>query len=237
MKVLLFVRRSILVIGVAVLVALAAPAQADFINLPVKWSQPIVYDTNGVILLFDLSSDHTITGVKADDFISDGRPIVAVRWWGSYIGETNQRPDGFTFPFDISFHLSDGAPHPTSLPSTLLALYTVPAQEVFVGIDQGGDFVYRYDAFLPQPFFETNSVEYFIDIDKPTGEKWGWHMTPILTNDWAALAPGHFGPWASLTGDSLAFELMVPEPSTVLLAGIGLLGLWWCCKRQKTASG
>ena len=69
-------------------------------------------------------SDHTADGiVKADDFISDGRRIVAVRWWGSYIGDLTQRVGGNNIgPFDIGFFLSDANPptnvaHPNSLPA------------------------------------------------------------------------------------------------------------------------
>ena len=212
----------------------AAPALADFITLPVKWSQPITNidpdpaTIDGVLL----SSDHTVVGVKADDFISDGRPIVAVRWWGGYISDAPGliRPTGFTGPFDISFHLSAGS-HPGSLPvDPFLFFDTVTAQEDFVGFNSVGESVYRYDAFLHTPFPEVAGTEYFIDIDKPTGETWGWQtvdisLSPIL--DFAAFSAlpggGHLGPWASVP-DDFAFELMTPEPSTVILAAMGLVG-------------
>jgi len=224
--------RSWVTTGVAALLLAATGAvYADFINLPVKWSQPIVTGTNGVVQLFDLSSDSTLPSVKADDFISDGRPIAAVRWWGCYITETNQRPDstGFTAgPFDVGFYLSNLSPHPNSLPGQMLQLYqNIYAQETYVGIDQNSNFVYRYDAYLPADFDETSNTEYFIEIDKPTGEHWGWHMTPILTNDWAALGATLNGPWQSLSNDSMAFELMtVPEPSSLTLVAVGVPSLW-----------
>jgi len=83
--------------------------------------------------------------VRADDFIClDPAPIVAVRWWGSYIGDPNERPDGFTGPFDISFHLSNAANHPFSLPDPPdpILIQQVQAQEVLVGQDQVADWVY-----------------------------------------------------------------------------------------------
>jgi hypothetical protein len=177
----LFPLKPMLVLAAVVLViGPAGPVSADFIDLPVKWSQPITVGgvpvvgpgpAPGIIDLFDLPSDHTFGVVRADDFTSDGRPIVAVRWWGSYEIFTAVRPAGFTGPFDISFHVSVGE-HPFSLPPAgdPLVVFTVQAQEVFVGFDSTSNAVYRYDAFLPEPFPEEAGVEYFIDIDKPTGE-------------------------------------------------------------------
>ena len=238
----------------------ALPALADFIPLPVKWSQPIGFDASGLIIGKDRLSDHTAFGatgqgiVRADDFICNiPLPIVAVRWWGSYIGEgpangLAPRPKtgpAAVGPFDISFHFStaNGNPtvaHPFSLPlDPPLYLTTVHAQEEFVGVDQAGDFVYRYDAFLPTPFqqqgTQTNPLEYFLDIDKPTRENWGWHESPFGGLDFPAVAPGHFGPWTSDPPHDLAFELMVvPEPSSAALAGLSaVLFLGWVRGRRQ----
>jgi hypothetical protein len=109
-----------------------------------------------------------------------------------------------------------------------LYLTTVHAQEAFVGVDQAGDWVYRYDAILPTPFLQqgtpTNPLEYFIDIDKPTRENWGWHESPFGGLDYPAAAPGHFGPWTSDAPHDLAFELMtVPEPGVATLLGGGIV--------------
>ena len=65
-------------------------AQADFIPLPVKWSQlPVVVDDGTGLKHFigvDYLSNHQMGVVVADDFVCDDpRPIVAVRWWGSYL--------------------------------------------------------------------------------------------------------------------------------------------------------
>lgn len=236
-----------LFVSVGLVTGLASPVFADFIDLPLKWSQPITdLDSNGVIDGVLVSSDHTVVGVKADDFTSDGRPIVAVRWWGGYISDLAPRLNGFTGPFDISFHLSDANPppygtnavHPGSLPmDPYLVLYqNVTAQEVFVGTNSAGMFVYRYDAYLPLAFNETAGVEYFIDIDKPTGETWGWQTINISLSpiqDWAANTAGnHVGPWSSLP-DDLAFELMVPEPSAMLLVALGGVGLVALGRRRR----
>lgn len=225
--------KRLILTSLCVLLFAASYAWADFINLPVKWAQ-VPWDKDGS----DYLSDHTADQVVADDFVCDTPvPIVAVRWWGSYIGERDPRNDGLTGPFGISFHNSLGE-HPNSIPGPLITAYTVIAQEVFVGLDNKGEPVYRYDAFLTVadvgivPFDqwkhsqnpEYNVGELFIDICKPTQENWGWHEVepphPIL--DFAVVAPGHLGPWNSLETD-MAFELMIPEPTTMALLGLGSL--------------
>ena len=154
--------------GMALSAAFFVPARADFINLPVKYSQPIGLDGNGLIIGSDFSSDQTLNTVKADDFTDNyNDPVLAVRWWGSY-GNTAQQADGFVGPFDISFHLADNTPHPFSLPvNAPLALYVVNAQQAFVGMDESGEPVYRYDAYLPTAFPEIAGTEYFMAIESP----------------------------------------------------------------------
>ena len=230
----------------AVMTLCGTTALADFIPLPVKWSQPIQYDAAGLIIGRDRLSDHTVPaptgGVRADDFLCLSHdPIVAVRWWGSYIGEgpnsglaprPNTGPGAI--PFDLSFHDSSGngnpTIHPFSLPTTLLLLQPVKAQEFYVGVDQSGDYVYRYDAYLPQWFYQqgttANPIEYFMDIDQPSGQNWGWHESPTQVLDFPAISPTHNGPWTSLQVHDLAFELMtIPEPGVATLGGFGLLAL------------
>jgi len=220
----------------------ATTALADFIKLPVKWSQPIQYNAGATIIGVDWRSDHTSGGIMADDFLCTTLdPIVAVRWWGSYVGEGPNTgavprpttPPG-TIPFDIAFHNStaNSTPgvHPFSLPTGLLYLQPVFAQEDYVGVDQSGDYVYRYDAYLPQPFYQqgttANPLEYFLAIDQPSGQNWGWHESPPQIMDFPAFSPTHTGPWVTVQTQDLAFELMtVPEPGVLALGGLGVLAV------------
>ncbi len=133
-----------LLLALVVLAVSFTPAYADYIDLPVKWSQT-PWDPAGT----DWLSDCTLYNVMADDFICNSKdPIVAVRWWGSYPIETAPRENGFTGPFDISFHLSVDE-HPFSLPGPVVYFNQVRAQEFFVGLDNQGVPVYCYDAYIP----------------------------------------------------------------------------------------
>lgn len=206
-------------------------AWADFIDWPVKWSQPIGFN-GATIIGEDRLSDHSIPWIMADDFTcTDPKPVMALRWWGSYVDSPILHPNspGFTVPFEVGF-LSSVGPHPDSLPGVQLYQQPVLAQEVFVGIDQQGDFVYRYDAFLPVPFNQVQGTEYFLNIDSPgfgpSGERWGWHDAagPHPIQDWAAFSPiGNNGQWFTYQTPrtDLAFEIMIPEPSTSVLAIVG----------------
>lgn len=200
-------------------------AWADWIDLPVKWSQLPAFE-NG----YDYLSNHPGQITRADDFMCyDPAPIVAVRWWGSY-SETSPRTEqpGFWKQMDISFHFSDGGQHPYSLPlNPYISLQTVLAQEIWSGIyDAAGEPVYEYNAYLVEPFNQEPGTEYFIDIDDPIEQTWGWHQAQYQQMDFHAMqTPNHVGPWVTGGEVDLAFELMIPEPATIALLGLGALSL------------
>ena len=62
--------------------------------------------------------------------------------------------------------------------------------------------------------------------------QWGWHESEDQNIDFAISNPAwHFPPagsWAGVTvlDSDLAFEIMVPEPATICLLGIGGLPLY-----------
>jgi len=162
-------------LALMVVLFLGSPALAKSgIDLPVKYSQA-PWDYAGT----DWLSDIQMGQVMADDFSCiDPTPIVAVRWWGSYLGEQGE-PGGHSPPFfDISFYQSVG-PHPISLPVQGPPVYLagVQATEVWVGNDASGTPVYQYEARI-MPF-----DQYYYSQTSPNPNKlwisinkffWGW---------------------------------------------------------------
>lgn len=104
----------------------------------------------------------------ADDFRSDGRPILTVRWWGSYFpaipGELSSAPGpgAIEETFILSF-FSDIPSTPTSfsMPGTLLGTYVAPFPAVrfksaeMIGWDQHP--VWEYEVNLQDTHLEHQS--------------------------------------------------------------------------------
>lgn len=98
-----------------------------------------------------------VNKVVADDFISDGRPIQALRWWGSY-WDARYAPD-YAYPEEpyvldgwlVAFHHEDPSfacpPEETFMP-TALGVYFVPADAVAIypidTVDCLGHALYEY---------------------------------------------------------------------------------------------
>ncbi len=131
----------------------------------------------------------------ADDFISDGRPIVGVRWWGSYFNPEDhpkrdadsqsyvpEVEDGFL----ISFFDSD--PAGTTVPADLAGSYIAPTENVKITptdmIGWDGHRVWEYEVELPETFLdhpgplatddsfnEVADTEYWISIAAEDGHR------------------------------------------------------------------
>ena len=231
---------------VGLMLVLAVPAFADFIPLPVKWSQ---------LPDMDIGMDHLsihIEPVVADDYISQTLdPIVAVRWWGSYIGYNGQPPSdyvfvpGFAVPFHLGFYtdVPAGPTEPFSHPGTLVYDTVVFAQEEFFGTSGDPESVFMYNAYLPEAFDQAQyhpaegPAVLWLRIDRYDREDWGWHESVTHNIDDAVTGP-HLGPWAPLfkkdgSSADMAFELMIiPEPTTMLLVAFGSIGLLMLWRRR-----
>ena len=146
--------------------------------------------------------------IQADDFISDGRPITDIHWWGSYIGWESSRSGSATNPvpppagsnrvtgFRLSWHLDNNCQ-----PGILLTNIFVPitnCHETYYGSvfqEWNGSFEHEYqyyvdllDVFLDTlPWYETNGGHYWLDIQAVFSTNWepgavhngwGWKTTP-----------------------------------------------------------
>ena len=131
----------------------------------------------------------------ADDFISDGRPIVGIRWWGSYFNKDDHPqvdPDSQSYVpeveegFLISFF--DQNPNEPPLPGDQAGSYLAPAESVkitptnMVGWD--GHPVWEYEVELSDTFLdhagllakddafnEVADTEYWISIAAEDGHQ------------------------------------------------------------------
>ena len=233
----------------------------------VTWSQPIGFEQDEIIG-GSWSSNHTQGRIMADDFTFGG-PITAVRFWGSYRGEgpdTLARPrfEDHSKVFDASFYSSVlGSPDELLVSYTDLSVISLygGTLETFVGINQDREYVYAYEVILPRPIDSWPEVDYFLAVDDPSNEDWGWQSVPagphnagnpepiIEVFDWRLaptgpqLATAHtvLGVDHDGTADvapvpsDLAFVLLgysSPEPSTLVLAVIAALGLS-CFRRRR----
>jgi len=150
----------------------------------------------------------------ADNFsISAGGSITEVKWWGHY---GNDMTDDFTIRF-----YSDNS----GSPDTLLATHHIVSADEKTAISPT---TYAYDAELTSAFTATAGTAYWISILNGSSGDWGWfssNQTGLL-----AMRPTDNDTWAGLPKGDLSFELdgtttEVPEPTTMLLLGLGLIGL------------
>ncbi|MEX2308513.1 MAG: dockerin type I repeat-containing protein [Pirellulales bacterium] len=135
----------------------------------------------------------------ADDFISDGRPINAVRWWGSYfdpaheptyVGNAKYFPvveDGFAISFFTDIPANQNPAGPFSQPGELLGSYFAPETVVRIlptdQIGWDGHRVWEYEVSLdathgdhlipgvttPNAFNETAGQIYWVSITAENG--------------------------------------------------------------------
>ena len=198
-------------------------AQADHINLPVKWSQLPDLEVS-----LDLLSMHALPApldlVVHDDWMcTDPNPVVALRWWGSYLVDEIQEeymegPRGQRWlPFEVSWHLDVPAnvddpgtdiydPLPYSHPGNSLLFDYVYAQEEYAFTDDQGEMVYVYNAYLNTPWEQEEGTIYWLDIAldpyaqewnvEPGQVLWGWSKSSTHWGDLAIQNEGwHLPPW------------------------------------------
>lgn len=179
-----------------------------------KWAQPpdMTLGVN-MVTYTNRYEPAEYPNLRADDFVSDGRRITDIHWWGSYpTFATNfagpveppppiLQPEGFKLSWHMDIPTGAVPGYPYSMPGVLLANVFVPltnCHEVYYGTvkqtwppgttNYEHEFQYYVDLLgIGSPWYETNGVVYWLDIQAvfPQGGKgsWGWKTTPP-TNRW-----------------------------------------------------
>ncbi len=282
------------------LTAVAVMASPCLAQLEVKWSQrPESFSGENIpsdvdwraIMDPNFPTPLPPNWVVADDFRSDGRPIVALRWWGSYfdpLHEPKENPttgknepvieDGFVISFFSDIPDPDGPGPDFSKPGDLLGSYitsdvlTQPTD--LIGWDDHR--IWEYQVALrnthpdhlapglakPEAFLEQEGVIYWVSIIAQNGHEldevdwtfrdnddpvllehyWGWHTSPDSFNDLAVMgdlvmpdSEWIYQNWNPIEAQhfnhDMAFELLTPEPSTMSLALLAIIGILFVRRR------
>ncbi len=165
------------VASAAPMAQVASPGGAQYewspaLEVDVAWSQELMED-GGWALASQLAADYPFHAETADDFVSsDGRPVVAVEWWGAY---WNPGAPPYAGDFIVRFYANDpGARFP--VPGALLL-----EQECVDYTEEllpGQSWWYHYYCELDQPFLGETGCTYWVSIQAVypwyEGGQWGW---------------------------------------------------------------
>lgn len=150
----------------------------------------------------------TVPIKRADDFVSDGRPITDIHWWGSYSNwmwdtwgsETNPvAPPNFApfrpLGFELSWHLDDAG-----IPGFELT-------NIFVNIDKCHEMFYGtvHQWWIHEGYYE-HEYQYYVDL-----------LDPLIGQPWMEETNGHY--WLDI--QAVFPPGFVPEPQLGVHGGWG----------------
>lgn len=159
----------------------------------IKWQQPPDMTTG--LNMPSYATNGVTVELRADDFVSDGRPITDIHWWGSYLGWVTDTPGTNDIPppsganapmgFRLSWHLNDPTNNLPGAALTNIYVALSNCHEVYYGTvtqfwhtPETYEHEYQYYVDLldvgvdSSSWMETNGVRYWLNIQAIFSSNW-----------------------------------------------------------------
>jgi hypothetical protein len=214
-----------LVVLIALTCFLSLPALAD----QVLWDQPFDQTGNAYSSQNDTNGMGNFATVYDNFKLQGSATITSFRWVGAYFNPPQQ---GQITGWTLAIYNDDNGQPGSSL---LSKHYSGNGNETFVG-NFGGFPVYNYDVDDPWPINCLPCGTYWMSFVPDVGfpPQWGWAGG---TGGDGISYQDFFGVRSQLAAD-MAFQLdghfdnQVPEPGTLIMVGIGVLGVGTHLRRR-----
>ena len=183
-----------------------------------KWRQPpdMVYGEN--LSSWQINGENASWPLRAEDFISDGRRITDIHWWGSYLGyKTNWVGEEGPYPAapsnsasPLGFRLSWHHDIPTNSNQSYSMPSNPPIREFFVPMEKCHEVFYGtvmqfWKTGGVPPLYQEHEYQYYVDLLDPDLEDLGgpwpevsnviyWlNIQAVFTNTWSPSGQPHDG--------------------------------------------